>query len=178
MQVGSGFSAEIFFVDVTYTDAEGRTERTLVVRRQPQTYEVVFGSDLRIQADMMAALDARGDVLVPAWIGLEEDPSILAAPFLVMGRVEGRAATQRPNYNLEGWLVEFKPEERKRAWANAIQAFAKIHAIDWEDGFRSSTGPTAASRGWSNISDTWSNGIRWRDRAARCRSSMRRSTMS
>jgi aminoglycoside phosphotransferase (APT) family kinase protein len=136
VQVGSGFSAEIFFVDVTYTDADGRNERTLVVRRQPQTYEVVFGSDLRIQADMMAALDARGDVLVPAWIGLEEDPSILGAPFLVMGRVEGQAATQRPNYNLEGWLVEFTPAERKRAWANAIQAFAKIHAIDWEDGFR------------------------------------------
>src|ERR1700759_4402051 len=76
VQLGSGFSAEIFFVDVSYSDASGFKERRLVVRRQPQTYEVVFESSLKLQANMMAALDARGDVLVPAWVGMEEDPTI------------------------------------------------------------------------------------------------------
>jgi aminoglycoside phosphotransferase (APT) family kinase protein len=136
VQLGSGFSAQIFFVDVSYTGEDGAQQRTLVVRRQPQTYEVVFGSDLKLQANMMAALDARGDVLVPAWIGMEEDPSILGAPFLVMGRVDGRAATQRPNYNVTGWLVDLTPAERAEAWTNAINAYAKLYEIDWREGFQ------------------------------------------
>lgn len=135
VQLGSGFSAEIFFVDVAYDDDAGTQRRTLVVRRQPQTFEVVFDSDLSLQANMMAALDARGDVPVPAWIGLETDPEILGAPFLVMGRVEGRAATQRPNYNVEGWLADMAPTARGHAFETALQALAKVHAIDWREGF-------------------------------------------
>jgi len=135
VQLGSGFSAEIFFVDVAYEDEGGAQRRTLVVRRQPQTFEVVFDSDLSLQANMMAALDARGDVPVPAWVGLETDPELLGAPFLVMGRVEGRAATQRPNYNVEGWLTELSPQQRGAAFANALKALAKVHAIDWREGF-------------------------------------------
>src|SRR3546814_17486509 len=41
--LGSGFSAEIFFVDVAYTDDRGRKEQSLVVRRQPTAFEVVLG---------------------------------------------------------------------------------------------------------------------------------------
>src|SRR3546814_6774044 len=84
---------------------------------------------------MIAALDARGDVPGPAWIGMEQDPSILGAPFLVMGKVDGRAATQKPNYNVEGWLVDLSPEDRGDVRRNAIHAFAKLHRIEWRDGF-------------------------------------------
>ena len=91
--LGSGFSAEIFFVDVEYDEDGQHHRRTLVVRRQPQTFEVVFESDLKLQANMMAALDARGDLPVPSWVGMEDDPSILGAPFLVMGRAEGLTGT-------------------------------------------------------------------------------------
>ncbi len=132
---GAGFSADIGVVTVDYTEAGTRRQRSLVVRRQPQSYEVVFGSDLSLQAAMMAALDARGDIKVPAWIGMEPDPAVLGAPFLVMGRVEGQAAKQKPNYNLQGWLVDFTPAQRGQTWTNAIQAFAKLHQIDWRDGF-------------------------------------------
>ncbi len=133
--LGSGFSAEIFFVDVEYTEDGHHQHRTLVVRRQPQTFEVVFESDLKLQANMMAALDARGDLPVPAWVGMEDDATILGAPFLVMGRVEGQAATQRPNYNVEGWLTERSPAERMTHFTNALTALAKLHEVDWRDGF-------------------------------------------
>jgi len=135
VQLGSGFSAEIFFLDVTYEDANGPQARTLVVRVQPQSYEVVFGSDLRIQANMMKVLNEKGGIPVPDWIGLEEDPGLLGAPFLVMGRVEGQSASQRPNYNLQGFLTEFTPAQRRTSWGEAIAAFAKLHALDWQDGF-------------------------------------------
>ena len=48
-----------------------------------------------------------------------------------MGRVEGQSASQKPNYNLAGWLTEFTPAQRRATWANGITAFAKLHAIDW-----------------------------------------------
>jgi aminoglycoside phosphotransferase (APT) family kinase protein len=135
VQLGSGFSAEIFFLDVTFQTAQGPQARTLVVRVQPQSYEVVFGSDLRIQANMMKMLNETGGVPVPDWIGLEEDIALLGAPFLVMGRVKGQSASQRPNYNLQGFLVDFTPAQRHAAWAGAIAAFAKLHALDWRNGF-------------------------------------------
>jgi aminoglycoside phosphotransferase (APT) family kinase protein len=135
VQLGSGFSAEIFFLDVTYTDDAGPQARTLVLRLQPQNFEVVFGSDLRIQGNMMRALNETGGIPVPAWIGLEEDSSLFGAPFLVMGRVEGQSASQRPNYNVEGFLFDFSPAQRRQAWANAISAFAKLHRLDWRDKF-------------------------------------------
>lgn len=134
--LGSGFSADIFFVDVEYADAGGANSRTLVVRRQPTDNEVVFGSSLELQGRMMAALDALGSVKVPEWIGMELDPAVLGLPFLVMGRVEGQSATQNPNYNTVGWLAAMSPALRGESWDNAIRAWAAMSAIDWQrDGF-------------------------------------------
>lgn len=132
VSLGSGFSAEIFFVDVEYTDATGPQSRTLVVRRQPQDHEVVFGSSLKLQGQMIAALDALGTVKVPDWIGMELDPAVLDMPFLIMGRVDGHAATQNPNYNTKGWLADMSPAQRGVSWKNAVEAYAAMASIDWQ----------------------------------------------
>lgn len=130
---GSGFSAEIFFVDVQYDDANGAQAKTLVVRRQPQDHEVVFGSSLKLQGQMIAALDALGSIPVPEWIGMELDPSVLEMPFIVMGRVDGHAATQNPNYNKAGWLADMTPAQRASTWRNAVEAYAGMASIDWQN---------------------------------------------
>jgi aminoglycoside phosphotransferase (APT) family kinase protein len=134
--LGSGFSAEIFFVDVDFDSAQGSQSRTLVVRRQPTDFEVVLGSNLSLQGNMMSALDRLQITPVPEWVGMELDPAILNMPFLIMGRVHGQSATQRPNYNSEGWLADMQPAQRGVAWKNAIEAFARMSKIDWQtDGF-------------------------------------------
>jgi aminoglycoside phosphotransferase (APT) family kinase protein len=133
--LGSGFSAEIFFVDVVYTADGKRCEQALVVRRQPTDFEVVLGSSLALQGKMMAGLDAWGGVPVPPWIGMELDPEVLGLPFLIMGKVSGQSATQRPNYNVEGWVAKMTPAQRFSAWQNAIEAYTKLSKIDWRDGF-------------------------------------------
>ncbi len=136
VSLGSGFSAEIFFVDVDYDDAAGAQTRTLVVRRQPTDLEVVLGSSLELQGRMMAALDRLKQAPVPDWIGMELDPAVLGNPFLIMGRVEGQSATQNPNYNSTGWIADMAPAERGVTWKNAIEAFAQLSKIDWQaDGF-------------------------------------------
>ncbi|WP_230280605.1 MULTISPECIES: phosphotransferase family protein [unclassified Croceicoccus] len=133
---GSGFSAQIFFVDVEYTSPNGPQSKTLVVRRQPQDHEVVFGSSLELQGQMIAALDALGSIPVPEWIGMELDPAVLEMPFIVMGRVDGHAATQNPNYNKAGWLYDMSPDQRAATWRNAVEAYAGMAQIDWqENGF-------------------------------------------
>jgi aminoglycoside phosphotransferase (APT) family kinase protein len=136
ISLGSGFSAEIFFVEVDYNDANGAQSRTLVVRRQPTDFEVVLGSSLALQGNMMAALDRLQVTPVPEWIGMELNPAVLEMPFLIMGRVEGQSATQRPNYNSAGWVADMSPAERGSTWRNAVEAFAKMSKIDWQmDGF-------------------------------------------
>jgi len=136
VSLGSGFSAEIFFVDVDYDDAAGAQSRTLVVRRQPTDLEVVLGSSLELQGRMMAALDRLKLAPVPDWIGMELDPAVLGNPFLVMGRVDGQSATQNPNYNSTGWIADMTPAQRGATWKNAIEAFAQLGSIDWQaDGF-------------------------------------------
>ena len=136
VSLGSGFSAEIFFVEVDYDDASGAQSRTLVVRRQPSNFEVVLGSSLKLQGQMMAALDRLKVTPVPDWIGMELDPALLGNPFLIMGRVEGQSATQNPNYNTSGWIADMPPSQRGTTWRNAIEAFAQLGKIDWQaDGF-------------------------------------------
>src|ERR1700743_1454615 len=68
--LGSGFSADIFFVDAKSESNGARCRQSRVVRRQPQNLEVVLGSSLSLQGNMMAALSARGDIPVPPWIGM------------------------------------------------------------------------------------------------------------
>ena len=136
VSLGSGFSAEIFFVNVEYDDASGARSRTLVVRRQPTNLEVVLGSSLELQGNMMAALDRLKLAPVPDWIGMELDPAVLGNPFLIMGRVDGQSATQNPNYNSAGFIADMTPAQRGATWKNAIEAFAQLSKIDWQaDGF-------------------------------------------
>lgn len=136
VSLGSGFSAEIFFVNVDYVDDSGAQSRTLVVRRQPTDLEVVLGSSLELQGNMMAALDRLKLAPVPDWIGMELDPSVLGNPFLIMGRVDGQSATQNPNYNSVGFIANMTPAQRGETWKNAIESFAQLSKIDWQaDGF-------------------------------------------
>lgn len=171
VSLGSGFSAEIFFVDVEYDDASGAQLRTLVVRRQPTDLEVVLGSSLELQGRMMAALDRLKLAPVPDWVGMELNPAVLGNPFLIMGRVEGQSATQNPNYNTSGWLADMTPAQRGVTWKNAIEAFAQLSKIDWQaDGFaflaRAEWGQPGLDQYLGHI-EAWYRGCR-KDRAMPC----------
>jgi aminoglycoside phosphotransferase (APT) family kinase protein len=135
INLGAGSSAEIFFVKADYNTPAGAQSKDLVVRRQADTYELVLGGDLTLQSRMMSALNQHSDLPVPAMIGMEADPTLLGAPFLVMVRTQGRIAKQNPNYNKVGWLSEFTPEQRLFTFTNAIESVAALHKLDWRNGF-------------------------------------------
>jgi aminoglycoside phosphotransferase (APT) family kinase protein len=86
--------------------------------------------DLRVQYDSMR-LVAQTGLPVPRMRWLEvEDTSVFGAPFYVMGKVAGRAASDRPLYTAEGWLKELAPADQARIWWGGIESMAAIHALD------------------------------------------------
>ena len=80
----SGFSNETLFFDVSWDDLGTTRRQSMVARLQaggPGLYPVY---DITVQDRIMAALGKSTSVPVPAMLWLEEDPSILGAPFFVM----------------------------------------------------------------------------------------------
>jgi aminoglycoside phosphotransferase (APT) family kinase protein len=126
----SGFSNDTLLFDLAY-QREGRHEREpLVVRIQPTGYQVFPEYDLGLQYRTMEALAAT-DVPVPRMRWLEEDPSVLGAPFYVMGQVRGRVPPDNPPYHAGGWMTEISPEECAAVWWGGIECIAKIHRLDY-----------------------------------------------
>src|SRR5690606_37165448 len=130
LQHGSGWSADIFFIDVSYRDDRGPQERGLVVRRQGDSFDLVLGGDLEFQSKMLAALTRVGHLPVPQYVGIEPSSELLGAAFLIMERVPGRADTQKPNYIHEGWLIELHLGQRFDVWRDGIRAFDDLHKLD------------------------------------------------
>jgi aminoglycoside phosphotransferase (APT) family kinase protein len=132
---GGGWSADILFLDASYGPPAARVLRPLVLRRQAETFALVLGGELAFQGKVMAGLGLHPEVPTAALIGVEPSDALLGASFLVMERIAGQPARQAPNYNVEGWLTALSPARRGHCWGNAIAAFARLHAIDWRDGF-------------------------------------------
>jgi len=49
-----------------------------------------------------------------------------------MGRLEGKLSVENPPYHGDGWLIDCTPEERAEIWKSGIEAFSRIHRLDWK----------------------------------------------
>jgi aminoglycoside phosphotransferase (APT) family kinase protein len=127
----TGFSNETLFFDLSYRKADGeRVAERLVLRIQPTENQVFPDYDLDKQIRTMRLLE-KTDVPVPRVLWYEPDPSVLDAPFYVMGHVEGRIPSDNPPYHTGGWLSEAPPAEREALWWSAVETLAAIHRLDW-----------------------------------------------
>ena len=127
----SGFSNETLLFDLAWREDGGRRKESLVARIQPTGFAVFPDYDMRVQYDSMRLL-AKAGIPVPRVLWLEPgDTSVFGAPFYVMAKVEGRAATDRPLYTAEGWLKELPPADQARVWWGGIESMAAIHNLDW-----------------------------------------------
>ena len=86
-----GMSSISLLFDATWNGAT----HELVVRMPPDSgaFPVFPSYDLRMQFDVMSAVAANSDVPVPELLWIEEDPSALGAPFVVMRGVPGGVPT-------------------------------------------------------------------------------------
>jgi aminoglycoside phosphotransferase (APT) family kinase protein len=125
----SGFSNETIFFDVAWRDGEGEHAERLVARLQtdgPGLYPVY---DIGLQHGVMRALQGSG-VAVPKMLWLEEDASILGAPFFVMERLDGRVPADDPPFTATGWVLDLTPDERARLCDNGLRQLVAVHAVD------------------------------------------------
>ena len=122
-----GMSSISLLLDATW---DGATHE-LVVRMPPDSgaFPVFPSYDLRMQFDVMSAVAANSDVPVPELLWIEEDPSALGAPFVVMRRVHGVVPTDNPPYVFFGWFFDASPEQRATLQRNALDVLARLHAI-------------------------------------------------
>jgi aminoglycoside phosphotransferase (APT) family kinase protein len=78
------------------------------------------------------------DVPVAPLLGYEGDPSVLGAPFFVMGFVAGDVPIESPPYTTAGFFLDASPGERRRLVEGGLSVLARVHAVDWR----------AAGLGW------------------------------
>ena len=122
----TGFSNETIIVDATY---DGQVDR-LVVRVAPTGYTLFPDAAFEAQHDILVTLGTKTPVPVPTVRWYETDPSVLGAPFFVMGFVDGVIPPDNPPYTLDGWLKEATPEIQEKVWWGAIDTIAEVAALD------------------------------------------------
>jgi len=123
---GTGYSNETLLFDASWTES-GTVRRTpLVLRVKPDRFRVFMEDDFELQHQVLVELGRLG-VRVPPVHELEEDPEILGAPFFLMTRVPGRAPSDTPGYNAEGWVRELAPTQRRALWLSAMDGLCELH---------------------------------------------------
>jgi aminoglycoside phosphotransferase (APT) family kinase protein len=105
-------------------------ERRLVARIQRESDCPLLQNVLQ-QWQVMEAVAANSDVLVPRLVVAEADPAVLGAPFFLMEQVEGRVPSDFPSHHAEGWFEELTPDQRGQTWWNGIREMSRLHQISW-----------------------------------------------
>jgi aminoglycoside phosphotransferase (APT) family kinase protein len=128
----TGFSNETLIFDATWTD-RGGTPHTegFVVRVKPTSYTVFLESDFEAQYRVLDTLGRHTDIPVPVVRWYEDDERILGAPFFVMERLTGQAATDNPPYTVTGFIFDATPEQRRKLVDAGFDAMLRIHQVDW-----------------------------------------------
>ncbi len=127
----TGFSSDTLMYDLNWTENGAHRHEPVVVRLRPGGYQVFPEYDITIQYRCMDILRTQG-VPVPKMMWLEEDESVLGAPFYVMERLDGDIPPDRPPYHMEGWLLDSTPDQRRTLWMSGLEAMAQIHTCDWK----------------------------------------------
>ena len=88
-RIHGGASRQTYSIDMAFDGPEGRTEKGLILRRDPADSLI----DTEREVEFAAIRSMRGiDIPAPEALFLETDPGPLGAPFFVMGRIEGGVA--------------------------------------------------------------------------------------
>lgn len=156
---GTGFSNETLIFDATWHEGDDRHERGLVVRVKPTGYQLFLEADFEQQYRLLKLLDDSTEVPVPPMYWFEDDAAVLGAPFFVMGKVDGKAPTDNPAYNQEGWLFDATPEQRATLWHSAMASFAKVHNPSIDASFLAK--PQRGATGFDQQLKYWEESFTW-----------------
>jgi aminoglycoside phosphotransferase (APT) family kinase protein len=126
----NGMSSETVLFDLTWTEGEATHEQGFVARVTPTSCGLFPSYDLAQEQRVIDAVAASTTVPVPATYGVEEDGSVLGAPFLVMERLSGRVPADDPPFTASGWVTTLSVKEQATMYDNALVAMADISTAD------------------------------------------------
>ena len=127
----NGFSSETLMFNIE-TDGTTR-ECVLRLPPDPAALPAFEHYDMAKQYRAMQLVAERTTVPVPPLLWLEEDPTLLGAPFFVMGRVDGVVPPDKPPYVFGGnFLFDAAPDEAARLQRSSIEVVAALHRIGTE----------------------------------------------
>ena len=128
---GMGISSETYLLNLAY-DSSGRKETEgMVLRTAPKDSKVFPEYELGVQFRIMELLkDTNVPVARMYW--LEEDTSILGAPFFLMERLDGEVPQDYPPYHGSGMFFDATPAERAKMWWGGLEAMTNVHKLDWK----------------------------------------------
>jgi len=128
---GMGLSSETYLFDAKWKEAGERKSRGMVLRSAPADFKVFPEYDLGHQFRIMQAL-GETNVPVAKMLWLEEDPSVIGAPFFLMERLYGEVPQDFPPYHGSGMYFEATPRMRAKMWWGSLDAMADIHKLAWK----------------------------------------------
>jgi len=154
-QPKNGFSADTLLLSI----ASDKGAADIVVRIAHTQRNIFLDASIERQARFIQLLYAQ-NIPVPQLLGWDNDEAVLGAPFLVMRRAGGVSLPQSPSYHVAGPLIELTPEDRARAWREALETIANINRIDWRADFSFLIEPAYGEPGLDHYLgwvETWRN---------------------
>lgn len=130
---GAGISNETYFFELQWRQGDEVFSKNLVIRWPPTGF-TAFPShayDMKQQFRLLKSLE-KTTIPTPPVHWMEEDATVLGAPFYIMEKVEGWVPGDFPPYHVEGPLFDASEVDRLRTWWDAVDTMAKIHTLDWE----------------------------------------------
>ncbi|KXP01439.1 phosphotransferase family protein [Tsukamurella pseudospumae] len=123
---GNGMSSETLLASVRFGD----DERHLVIRVAPRPEsDPVFPSyDLPAQFAVMRHVLSYG-VAAPSCLWVEEDPSVIGAPFLVMDRIDGEVPPDVMPYTFGAWRPDSTDADLRELGDASVDVIATIHGV-------------------------------------------------
>jgi aminoglycoside phosphotransferase (APT) family kinase protein len=126
---GSGLANETLLLDAQWQADGALVKRGYVVRIEAS--DPLFpGSSARQQFLMNRALQGTPGVPVPQVLDVEENCTLLGAPFYVMERIDGRVPADDPPFHHRGWVTELEESERRALFVDAVRTMAALHKTD------------------------------------------------
>jgi aminoglycoside phosphotransferase (APT) family kinase protein len=126
-RIAVGWSHETWLFDAAWTDATGRHDEGLCLRRDPGNALLRDLSDLRTQYEVLRCLDATA-VPTPRPVLFEDDGAELGAPFLVMEKVPGVCPSP---WGRDGRRFYAEAAARGVLPGSFTDTLVAIHTLDW-----------------------------------------------
>ncbi len=128
---GMGLSSVTYLFDLNWEESGEQKTKGIVLRAAPRDEKIFPEYEIGHQFHIMRLLKDTG-IPVAKMILLEENPSVIGAPFFLMEKLEGDVPQDFPSYHGSGMYFESNPEQRTKMWWGSLDAMVKIHKLDWQ----------------------------------------------